>query len=86
MEISQEQRQEMEKIIGEMKSSGLECHTDYECYKSSLEKLCNAKETATMIECGESKEACACGLSLSFGYSHFCKCPLRRYIAQHFHK
>ena len=47
MEISQERQQEMEKIIGEMKSSGPECHKDYECYKSSLEKLCNTKTVAS---------------------------------------
>ena len=74
----------MEKIIGEMNSSELKCNKDYKCYKSSLEKLCNAEAIGTLIECGEKKEWWPCGLSFPFGYGYFCKCPLRRYIAQYF--
>ena len=87
MEISKEHRQEMEQIIDAMKSNGPNCRKDYECYKSSLEKLCNIKYIEnSFIECFDSKEVCACGLSLAFGDSHFCKCPLRRYIAKNFHR
>ena len=81
MEISKEHRQEMEQIIADMEGSGPKCRKNYECYKSTFEKICNTKNIGTLIECLENEEACACGLSFSFGDSHFCKCPLRRYIA-----
>ena len=87
MEISQEHRQQMEKIIAGMKSKGSKCLKDYECYESSLEKLCRIKGVGIYdeIECF-SEEAGCCGLSFTSMSKRYCKCPLRRYISVNFHR
>lgn len=88
MEISQEHRGNMEYIIKTMQAEGIECSKDFECYKSGLEKLCEVKhiDVYDNIEC-KSPDAMCCGHSfLALGTHRYCKCPLRRYIAQHFHR
>ena len=87
MKISQEHRQQMEKIIANMKREGPKCLKDYGCYESALEKLCPIKGIGTYdeIKClGE--EARCCGLSSTSMSKRYCGCPLRRYISANFHR
>jgi hypothetical protein len=82
MEITQEHKTQIEEII-----SGMECPKNFKCYKSGFEDLCKAKNfrDGELVEClGETAESCK--LSFNFGLGHFCKCPLRRYIAQNFNR
>lgn len=87
MEILQEHHQEIEEIIAEMQSKGIVCTKDYECYKSSFDKLCKTREIghSNLIECFD-EEAKSCGISFAFGENYICKCPLRRYIVQNLKK
>jgi hypothetical protein len=87
MEIAVEHREQMERMIGEMRNSRIQCLKDFECYRSSLEKLCRIKgvDAFDTIECN-SQEACCCGLSFCAVSKLFCRCPLRRYISEHFHR
>ena len=85
MEISQEHENRMETIIAEMQRNPVKCVKNFECYTSSLEKLCKVKGIGAfdMIRCA-SKDARCCGLSFTVGGEGFCKCPLRRYISANF--
>jgi len=82
MEITQEHRTKIEEII-----TGMECPKDFDCYKSGLKNLCRAKvfREANLVECfDECSQLCTFGFHFGLGY--FCKCPLRRYIAQNFNR
>ena len=59
------------------------CPKDFICYKSGFKKLCKAKDIGLeeFLECLE-ENPWECVFSLSFGYSHLCRCPLRIYIAK----
>jgi hypothetical protein len=85
MQITQEHKNRMETIIAEMKRDNVNCLKDFECYKSSLEKLCkvNGIGAFDMIQCLNKYKGC-CGLSFSIRGESFCKCPLRRYISANF--
>jgi hypothetical protein len=87
MQVTQEHRQRMESIIEEMQSSGVKCLRDFQCYQSSLEKLCKIKGVGAFdnVEC-YSEEARCCGLSFAVDSKRFCKCPLRKYISQNFRR
>jgi hypothetical protein len=87
MEITQEHRQNIEHIIEQMQNQGIECLKNFECYTSSLDKLCKIKGIGAfgMLEC-YSADAEKCGLSFVALSKHFCRCPLRKYIAASFHK
>jgi hypothetical protein len=78
MELTQEQRQEIEKI-----ASRIECSKDFGCYKSGLEKLCKARDFGMegYLDCLE-EEPHICEFSLPFGEGYLCKCALRIYIAK----
>ena len=82
MEITQEQRTQIEEII-----SGMECSKDFKCYKSEFEDLSKAKvyQDGELIECLDESSS-LCKFSSGFGSKYFCKCPLRKYIAKHFYK
>ena len=82
MEITQEHRTQIEEII-----SGMECPKDFKCYESGFENLRRAKifREAKLVECFE-KTSLSCKLSHHFGLGYFCKCSLRRYIAQNFNR
>ena len=82
MDISQEHKEKIEKIIAESK-----CPKDFECYKSGFEKLCEARDTGMegYIDCLE-KTLQKCVFALPFGYGYFCCCPLRIYIAKELKK
>jgi len=80
--MEQDHMRQIEKIIG-----GMKCPRDFKCYKSGLENLCKAKDIGieSFLECLE-KNTQECKFSLSFGYSYYCQCPLRRYIAKRLKK
>lgn len=80
--LTQEQRQEMEKIASE-----LNCSKDFVCYKSGLEKLCKARDFGMerYIDCLEENPE-ECEFSLPFGEGYFCRCVLRVYIAKNLQK
>jgi hypothetical protein len=82
MEVTQEHKTQIEKII-----SGIECPKGFVCYKSGFEEICKAEIfiDGELVEC---LEECPlpCKLSFGFGFGYFCKCPLRRYIAQNFNR
>ena len=85
MEITQEHENRMETIIVEMQRGSAKCQKDFQCYTSSLEKLCKIRGIGVfdMIRCA-SEDARCCGLSLTVGGENFCECPLRRYISANF--
>jgi hypothetical protein len=78
MELTVEQRQEIEKI-----ASGINCPKNFECYKSGSEKFCKTRDFGLerYLDCLE-KEPHTCEYSLSFGNGYFCTCPVRFYIAK----
>lgn len=82
MELNNENQKRLDEIIGQLK-----CSKDYICYKRGFEKLCKMKETAggRLYECLE-KGPDDCTFSISYGYAHFCSCPLRIYIANKLNK
>lgn len=78
MEVTQKHKQEIERII-----SNLKCSKNFICHKSGLQQLCRARSIGIegYIDCLE-EEAEKCEFSLPFGEGYFCKCPVRIYIAQ----
>ena len=78
MVITQENKTQIEEII-----SGMECTKDFKCYKSGFDNLCKVKifRDGELVECLE-KHLQLCKFSFNFGYGYYCKCSLRRYIAQ----
>ncbi len=76
--MQQDSDKQIEEIIGQMK-----CPKDFRCWKSGLEVLCKARDIGqeSFLECLEENPQ-ECKFSLSFGYSYFCQCPLRVYIAK----
>jgi hypothetical protein len=87
MEITQAQNNSILDIIDKMADEHLLCRKRFACYKSSFENLCKVKGIGAFdeIEC-DSEDARCCGLSFEAVSHRFCRCPLRRYIAQNFHR
>lgn len=82
MEVTQEHDSKIQEIM-----RGMQCPTDFECYKSGFENLSKAGIVgdALMVECLEEK-AKTCDFGHPFGLGYICKCPLRNYIARNFNK
>jgi hypothetical protein len=82
MEITQEHRRQIEEIIKDT-----ECPRDFKCYKSDFEDLAKIRifRGGELIECFEERSN-LCKFSFNFGRGYYCKCPLRRYIAQNFNR
>ena len=80
--MTQEHMTKIEAIIGRLK-----CPKDFKCYKSGFEALCKAKDVGLKLylECLE-QNSFECPFSVSFGRSHYCKCPLRVYLAKELKK
>lgn len=74
--------EEIEKII-----YGLKLPKDSEYYKLGVGFSCEARDIGldVYVECLE-KGAHRCPFSLSYGYSSYCKCPPRVYIAKELKK
>jgi hypothetical protein len=69
----------------------LQCPKDFECYKQRFEGICQVKDVGldSIVECIEtSPNGCGntCSFHISYGHSHYCKCPLRVYIAKRLNK
>jgi len=71
-------KRKLEEIIGQMK-----CPKDFVCYKSGLKTLCKAEDVGmkSYLKCLEENPG-ECTFSLGYAESHYCTCPLRRYIAK----
>lgn len=79
-----------EKIAEDLKKilKQADCKKDFECLKSGIKNLCEAKDIGleNYIECDP--ESCKtegpafCESGIPFGYSHMCKCPLRIYFCR----
>jgi len=78
----EEFRTRIEEIIGTM-----ECPKDFACYTSGFEDLPRTRDFGLddCLECLESDRQ-PCRFSLAFGYGHFCRCPLRLFVAKTLHK
>ena len=78
MNIAQEHKKDIEKIMSEMT-----CQKEFECVKSGLESLSKARDIGmrTFVECFEPASE-ECEFSFPFGYQQFCKCPLRVYLSK----
>ena len=78
MEMTEAQRADIGSIIASM-----ECPKDFECEKSNFTKLFKARDLGltNMVECLRSDYQ-GCVFAIPFGSGHFCKCPLRVYLAK----
>jgi len=76
--IDHEVKKEIEEIIKQ-----ISCDKGVRCYKSGFKNLCKARDIGldSYLECLEENPQ-DCKFSLFFGYSHFCQCPLRIYLAK----
>jgi hypothetical protein len=77
MEITSQQKTEIEQIIKEM-----DCPKEFVCYTSEFIKVGEARAIANgeLLECLE-EDGQLCRFGLPFGYAVFCQCPLRIYLA-----
>lgn len=68
----------IEDIMGQM-----DCPRDFECARSQFDNLCKARDFGlkNYIECLDTNPQ-LCDLSLSFGETYFCRCPMRVYISK----
>ncbi len=76
------QKEKIEQIISQMK-----CSKGFDCCKSGFKNLCKVIiiEDTGLVECSpENKEPCE--FKSPFMGRTLCKCPLRCYIAENFHK
>jgi hypothetical protein len=75
-------RKTIEKII-----AGMSCPKDFKCCRSNLSQLCKAKDIGleSFLECLEENPR-DCEFSISYGYSYYCRCPVRVHIAKELSK
>lgn len=61
----------------------MDCPKDFECYKSGFSNICKARYHGLeeFADCLEESDT-ICKFKLLFGYSIFCTCSLRVYIAK----
>jgi len=78
MEITREHKEQLKKII-----DGMTCSKDFKCLRSDFEDLGEVKDIGmkTFLECLE-EDSQQCEFAFPFGYQHFCKCPVRIYLAK----
>lgn len=64
-----------------------DCPLDFKCYKSGFKDLCGAilDPDGKVVECVDENSK-KCRYSSPFGSTFLCACPMRHYIASHFHK
>jgi hypothetical protein len=57
------------------------CTRNYECYKKGIDnfKTLNQVIAENLLECNADNNH-SCPYSLSYGDTHFCKCPLLNYL------
>ncbi len=80
--MDEEFKQKVEEIVG-----GMQCPRGFGCCRDNFANVCKAKDIGieTFLECSEEKPQ-ECQFAMPFGNSHFCKCPLRIYIAKKLNK
>jgi hypothetical protein len=80
--MKEEVRKKIEVIMGDM-----QCPKNFKCAESGFEDLCKAKDVGldSYLKCLESNPS-NCNFALSYGYKHFCQCPLRVYLAKKLNK
>ena len=80
--MEQSHKQEIEEII-----SQTACPKNFICYKERFHSLCKAKDVGldAYVLCLDSNPN-GCTFSVRYGYSYYCPCPLRVYVAKHFGK
>ncbi len=76
--MKDEDRKKVEEIM-----AGMQCPKNFKCAESGFEHLCRSRDfgVENYLECIEENPS-ACPFALSFGYVHFCQCPLRVYLAK----
>lgn len=87
MQIATEHTEKMENIMEDMRDGSSECLKKFLCYTSSLEELHPVKgvEAFDAIQCMSGDSRC-CVFSFGVMEDRYCECPLRTYIAEHFHR
>ena len=80
--MEKDYKKEIEGIIGEMT-----CPKNFKCAESGFEDLCKAKDVGldSYLKCLESNPS-NCNFAFSYGYKHFCQCPLRVFLAKKLNK
>jgi len=68
----------IKEIKGEM-----DCPKGFRCLSPESESICKAKDLGMeeYLECLEPK-AWSCTFAVAFGSGHFCRCPMRLYLAK----
>ena len=76
--MQEDVKRELEKMIG-----SISCPKGFICYKSGLTALCKAEDVGmkSFLKCLEDNPT-DCVFSIGYGYSYYCKCPLRVYLAK----
>lgn len=77
--MDEEQKQRVQEIV-----DGMQCPRAFRCCRDNFANVCKAKDIGgieAFLECLEENPQ-DCKFSVSFGFSHFCQCPLRVYIAK----
>lgn len=80
--MKDEDRKKIEEIM-----AGMQCSMNFKCAESGFKHLCSAKDMGlkSYLYCLEENPS-ACPFALSFGYTHYCECPLRVYLAKKLNK
>jgi hypothetical protein len=78
MNINASHRKTIDKIIMSM-----QCPKDFECAKSDFTELRKVRDLGLtgLVECMADRGD-ECVFAIPFGFGHFCKCPLRVYLAK----
>ncbi len=61
----------------------MQCPRAFECHKSHFAQLCKVRDLGLtdLVECMADRSN-NCVFAIPFGFGHFCKCPLRVYLAK----
>jgi hypothetical protein len=80
--MKQEHSKEIERLLVDVS-----CPKLVQCYHTGLQILCKARDVGlqSLVECLEEYPD-KCPFSLSLSGLHFCKCPIRVYIARNIEK
>lgn len=73
---------DIKKQIDDIKKQ-MNCPKNFRCVTSNFQELCKAEDGGLedYLICHDQNSS-TCDFSLSFGFSHFCRCPLRIFIAR----
>jgi hypothetical protein len=76
--MDDETRRKIDDII-----AGMSCPKAFRCAESGFERLCSAQDIGLddYLVCLEDRPG-TCSFALPFGGAHFCRCPLRVFLAK----